>query len=104
MNLVNDISLANIVSWVIFGLITGMIAHLIDSRDVHGGILATTITGILGAVFGGFLANALFGINITGFNLQSFAIAVAGALLLVILQRVLFSRNEHIKTQATNLQ
>ncbi len=104
MNLVYDLSLSNVVSWLLFGLLVGTIAHLLDRREVHGGILATIITGIAGAVIGGFFSNAFFGLAVNGFNLQSVAIAVAGSLLLVLIQRALFSAGGHIKTNTAQLQ
>jgi uncharacterized membrane protein YeaQ/YmgE (transglycosylase-associated protein family) len=86
------ISLGSIVTWVIFGFIVGFIIHLIDNRDVRGGVVSTTLTGILGALIGGFLSNAIFGVGVTGFNLTSFIIAVVGALLLVLIQRMVSRR------------
>ncbi len=77
----------SILSWIIFGLIVGLLAHLIDSRDVQGGILSSIILGIVGAVVGGFLGDALFGVGVTGFNLSSFIVAVTGAIIVVIVQR-----------------
>lgn len=79
-------------SWIVFGLIVGFVAHLADSRDVPGGILSSLILGIVGAVVGGFLGNLIFGIGISGFNISSFLVAVAGALLVVTVQRSLMHR------------
>lgn len=108
MNLMNlsisDITILNLISWGLFGFITGLIIHLIDPGEVKGGVLGTTVTGILGAIVGGFMANIFFGEGITGFNLQSFAVAVGGALLLVIIQRAVFRGQEHIKTRATRIR
>lgn len=79
----------NILAWIVFGLITGIIANMIDPRRSEGGLFAAVVLGIVGAIVGGFLASVLFGIGITGFNLESFAIAVAGALLLLVGERAL---------------
>ncbi|MBI3486507.1 GlsB/YeaQ/YmgE family stress response membrane protein [Candidatus Daviesbacteria bacterium] len=83
----------NIVSWILFGLIAGVIANLIDPSPNRNGIIGTTILGILGALVGGYLGNLLFGVGVTGFNLSSFIIAVVGALALLIVQRALTSRS-----------
>jgi uncharacterized membrane protein YeaQ/YmgE (transglycosylase-associated protein family) len=87
--------LLNILLWCLFGLIAGAIAQFImpgrdpgQSADVKG-FAVTTILGIIGAVLGGWLSHALFGWDLTGFNLQSFAIAIGGALLLLLLYRLL---------------
>jgi uncharacterized membrane protein YeaQ/YmgE (transglycosylase-associated protein family) len=77
----------NIVTWLIFGLITGVTAHLLDSSEARGGLLGTVLLGILGAMVGGLLANLIFGANLTGFSLVSFVVAILGSLLLLFVQR-----------------
>lgn len=82
----------NIVAWVVFGLIVGVVANMIDPRAGRGGILGAIILGIMGSLVGGFLGNLLFGVDVTGFNLSSFIVAVAGSLLLLVLGRMFNSR------------
>lgn len=77
----------NILSWILFGLIVGIIANLIDPKRSEGGLLGSIVLGILGAVLGGFLGDLLFGVSVTGFNLSSFIVAVAGALILLYVGR-----------------
>ena len=77
----------NIISWVLFGMIVGVVANAVDPSPNRGGILGSILLGIVGALVGGFLANLLFGISVTGFNLTSFLVAVAGSLLLLFLGR-----------------
>lgn len=77
-----------ILAWIIFGLIAGAVAKFIMPGNDPGGWIVTIIIGILGAVVGGFLGGLLFGTGgVTGFNLQSFLIAVLGAILLLFLYR-----------------
>lgn len=76
-----------IFSWILFGLITGIVANLIDPYPERGGVLGAMVLGILGAVLGGFLGNLIFGIGIAGFNFTSLAVAVLGSLLLLFLGR-----------------
>jgi uncharacterized membrane protein YeaQ/YmgE (transglycosylase-associated protein family) len=83
----NMATMSNLVSWVIFGLVVGIITHLIDPADTESSIFGTTLLGILGAVVGGLLANLLFGVGISGFNLISFIIAIAGSMFLLFVQR-----------------
>lgn len=94
----NNVTVINILTWVIFGLLVGYVAHLLDPGDVKGGIFSTILTGIVGAMIGGFLANLIFGLNIAGFNLQSFLVALAGAFILAVLHRLFFRESHHIKT------
>ncbi len=79
----------NIASWILFGIIVGIVANSIDPSISKGGLLGAILLGIGGAIVGGFLANIVFGISITGFNLMSFVIAVAGSLTVLIAGRVM---------------
>lgn len=77
----------NIISWVLFGLLVGLVANILDPAPNRGGLLSTIILGIVGALAGGFLASILFGISVIGFDLTSFAVAVLGALIVLYLGR-----------------
>lgn len=77
----------NIILWIIFGLIVGVIANIIDPYPTRGGVLGSIILGILGAVLGGILGNMVLGIGITGFNFPSVAVAILGAMLLMFIER-----------------
>lgn len=81
-----------ILAWIVFGLIAGTIANMVDPRPSSGGVLGSIILGIVGAVIGGYLASLLFGIGVSGFDFQSLAIAVLGSLLLLFVQRAFFRR------------
>jgi uncharacterized membrane protein YeaQ/YmgE (transglycosylase-associated protein family) len=81
-----------ILSWIVFGLIAGLIAKfLMPGRD-PGGFIITILLGIAGAVVGGFIGTSLGFGAVDGFNFGSFVIAVLGAILLLILYRVLVGR------------
>lgn len=84
-----------ILSWVIFGLIAGAIAKLVMPGRDPGGCLVTILLGIAGAVIGGFLFSQLTGQTqyTTQFNLGSFLVAIAGAVLILIIYRIVVSRN-----------
>lgn len=77
-----------ILYWIVFGLIAGGVANFI-SPSSQGGIVGSIILGIVGAVVGGYLGQLLFGVGVTGFNLPSFMVAVAGALLILFLSRLI---------------
>jgi uncharacterized membrane protein YeaQ/YmgE (transglycosylase-associated protein family) len=72
-----------IITWIVLGLIVGALAKWIMPGDDPGGIFITILIGIAGALTGGFLSSALGIGSVTGFNLPSVAIAVAGALILL---------------------
>jgi uncharacterized membrane protein YeaQ/YmgE (transglycosylase-associated protein family) len=45
-----------IIAWIVFGLIAGFLAKFLMTGKAPGGILATILLGIVGAVVGGFSA------------------------------------------------
>ncbi len=77
-----------IVSWVIFGLVAGALAKVLMPGDDAGGLLKTPGLGIVGAVAGGFIGTFLGFGEVTGFNIRSFVIAIAGALLILWIYRL----------------
>lgn len=77
----------DIPAWIVFGLITGVIANVIDPRPSQGGIIGAILLGVVGAAVGGFIGNALFGVGVSGFNFSSFLVAMGGALLLLFIGR-----------------
>lgn len=82
-----------ILSWILFGLIAGAIAKFLMPGKDPGGCLVTIVIGILGALVGGFLGTAVFNWGrVTGFDLRSFLIAIGGAILLLLLYRLLVRR------------
>jgi uncharacterized membrane protein YeaQ/YmgE (transglycosylase-associated protein family) len=75
-----------IVSWILLGLIAGLLARFLMPGRAPAGIILTILLGIGGALLGGFLGNHLLGSgDVSGFDLRSLAIAVAGAVLLLFL-------------------
>ncbi len=82
-----------IFSWIVFGLIAGVIAKLLMPGRDPGGWIVTILLGIAGALVGGFIGGALWGsAGVTGFNLGSFGLAVAGAIVLLVIYRLLAGR------------
>ncbi len=76
-------------SWLIMGLIVGILAKWIMPGKDPGGFMLTIVLGIAGAMVGGALASFIGLGDVTGFNLGSMAIATGGALLLLYLYRSL---------------
>lgn len=82
-----------VLAWIVFGLIAGAIAKFIMPGKDPGGCIGTIIIGILGALIGGFIGSALFDWDgVTGFDLQSFGIAILGAIILLVLYRLFLER------------
>lgn len=82
-----------IFTWIIFGLLAGAVAQVILPGDDPGGggfkgWFITMVIGIVGALLGGFIGAAIGFGGVTGFNLGSFLIAVGGAVLLLLIWRL----------------
>ena len=69
--------------WIIFGALAGWIGSMIVGRDQQQGAIGNIIVGIIGAAVGGWIANMLGYSGVTGFNLTSLLIAIAGAVLVL---------------------
>jgi len=77
-----------ILSWIIMGLIVGALAKFIMPGKDPGGIIVTILLGVAGAFIGGFVGAQMGLGTVTGFNLGSIALATGGAVLLLIIYRV----------------
>lgn len=80
--------LVNVLLWALFGLLAGIVAKFVDRRpqgDNPAGILLTIVLGIAGALVGGYVSTQVFGWDVATFSMAGFAVAVAGALLLLFL-------------------
>lgn len=78
-----------IISWIVFGLLAGILAKFVMPGDDGGGFIQTTLLGVVGAIVGGFIGTRLGFGDVTGFNVRSFAIASAGAVLVLWLYRMI---------------
>ena len=78
-----------ILAWIIMGLIVGVLAKFFMPGRDPGGILVTILLGIGGAFVGGYLGSILGLGTVTGFNLGSLLLATGGAILLLIVYRML---------------
>ena len=77
-----------ILSWIIMGLIVGVLAKFIMPGKDPGGFIVTILIGIAGAFVGGYIGSFLGLGAFTGFNLGSLLLAIGGAIILLILYRV----------------
>ena len=78
-----------IISWIIFGLVAGAVAKFLMPGKDPGGFIGTIVIGVVGAFIGGIIANFIgFGSVSPGFNIISFVFAVGGAIILLIVYRM----------------
>ena len=78
-----------IISWIVVGLIAGLLARFLLPGDDPGGLIVTTLVGMAGAVVGGILIGVLGGAGATGFNVWSILVATLGAVVLLFVYRLL---------------
>jgi len=78
----------NVLSWVFFGIIIGIIVNVLDDGAGERSFLGASLLGIIGAVLGGFFANLVFGFGVRGFDITAFLLAVSGSFLILTLGKV----------------
>jgi uncharacterized membrane protein YeaQ/YmgE (transglycosylase-associated protein family) len=79
-----------ILGWILFGLVVGAIAKLVMPGRDPGGIIVTMLIGIVGALLGGWLGQAMgwYGPN----EGAGFFMSLLGAIILLFLYRMMFAR------------
>jgi uncharacterized membrane protein YeaQ/YmgE (transglycosylase-associated protein family) len=79
-----------ILSWILFGLVVGVIAKLLMPGRDPGGFVITILLGIAGALFGGFMGRAMgfYGDN----QGAGWIMSILGAILLLALYRMMVRR------------
>ena len=73
-----------ILSWIILGLIAGFIGSKIVDKQGQGFWLNIAL-GIIGALVGGFLFNLFGAGGVTGLDLWSMIVAVAGSVVVLLI-------------------
>ena len=77
------------ISWIVVGLIAGWLAGMVMKGGGYG-LLGDIVVGVIGGLLGGWLATTYLHIagGMNGINHESIAIAFAGAVLLLIVIRL----------------
>ena len=79
-----------ILSWILFGLVVGVIAKLLMPGRDPGGFIVTILLGIAGALVGGFVGRAM------GFYGESesagWIMSILGSIILLALYRMMVRR------------
>jgi len=83
----------DIIGWIVFGLVAGLLARFLMPGKDPGGCIVTVLLGIGGAIVGGFVARAL-GVASAAAQLGDrnfliqLAFAVIGAIIILALYRI----------------
>ncbi len=81
-----------LLSWILVGLLAGLLAKWVMPGHDPGGIIVTILVGMAGASVGGFIVSILGGTGATGFNVWSILVATLGAVVLLALYRLVARR------------
>jgi uncharacterized membrane protein YeaQ/YmgE (transglycosylase-associated protein family) len=76
----------DILVWILFGLVVGVVAKLIMPGRDPGGLILTIVLGVIGALLGGWLGRAL-GLYHAG-EPAGFLMAVVGAVIVLAVYRL----------------
>jgi uncharacterized membrane protein YeaQ/YmgE (transglycosylase-associated protein family) len=79
-----------ILSWIVVGLIAGWLAGMV-MRGGGYGMIGDIIVGVVGGLLGGWIATSLLhiGAGMNGINLESILVAFVGAVILLVVLRLL---------------
>ena len=80
----------DILLWIVFGLVVGVVAKFILPGPDPAGIVLTIVLGIAGAMVGGWLGRVL-GFYGPG-QAAGFVMAIVGAIVILLLYRVVMRR------------
>ena len=84
-----------IIGWIILGLIAGAIAKAILPGRQGGGWIVTLILGVVGAILGGWIGSAIFGVGINEFwSLSTWLLAIGGAIIVLLIWGLVTGRNK----------
>lgn len=86
-----------IVGWIVVGLLAGGIARWVV-KDDRSGCIYTMIVGVLGALIGGALMNAVDSRGVDEFSLRSIVVAALGAVLLLLVLQAIGGRDGRRRT------
>lgn len=81
----------SILAWLLLGLIAGFIASKLVNRS-GSGLLLDIVLGIVGAFVGGWLFNQFGNSGVSGLNLYSLLVATIGAVVVLAIYHLIFSR------------
>ena len=78
----------NLILWVVMGALAGWVASLIMKTNAEQGWFMNIVLGIIGAFVGGFVVSLFGAEGVSGFNLYSILVAIAGATAVIWLSKL----------------
>lgn len=84
-------------AFLVLGLIAGAIAKLILPGKQGGGWFVTLLLGVVGALLGGWIGSALFGVGLEEFwNLGTWLLAIGGAIIVLLIYGLIVGRRRAV--------
>jgi uncharacterized membrane protein YeaQ/YmgE (transglycosylase-associated protein family) len=84
-----------ILSWLLFGLLAGLVARAVTPGRHSIGCLPTLAVGLVGALVGGLVGDVVLGHRVHfGWDLGPFLLAVLGAVVLLLALEALAGRRQ----------
>ena len=84
----------DILLWIVFGLVVGIVAKLLMPGRDPGGIILTIVLGVIGALLGGWIGRVL-GLYREG-EAAGFIMAVVGAVIVLAIYRMVMPSRTRI--------
>lgn len=75
--------------YIVFGGFVGWVASLVMKTDAQQGILLNILVGIIGSSLGSYLVGFFGYGGVNGFNVQSFIVALIGAIVLIAIVKAI---------------
>ncbi|MFL1999410.1 MULTISPECIES: GlsB/YeaQ/YmgE family stress response membrane protein [unclassified Microbacterium] len=81
--------------FLLLGLIAGAIAKLILPGKQGGGWLITLLLGVVGALLGGWIGSAIFGVGVDSFfEISSWLLAIGGSIIVLLIYGLIVGRRK----------
>src|SRR3954451_2862865 len=81
-----ELCIMGFIAFLILGLIAGAIAKLILPGDQAGGWITTMVLGVIGALLGGWVGSAVFGVGLENFwSIQTWIVAIIGSIVVLLI-------------------
>lgn len=74
----------SILGWILMGFLAGWLARALMPGRQSGGLVVTTVIGIVGAAIGGWIGTQLGWGSLSGFDIRSLGMSVLGAIVLLL--------------------
>jgi len=81
------------IAFLILGLIAGSVARALVPGRIGGGLFSALVCGVVGALVGGWISTALFGVPLGRFwDLRTWIISIAGSALVLAIWGIIKGR------------